>query len=295
VNLDDERALRDEIGARLNALVETRTVVTRDELSSFPMGSGVTRRLVDQSRGIWNPRDLRATLSVLSSPDGPYEDTEVEGGLLRYAYRSGSSDGDNRKLRAAFDAGLPIILLRKIDTGVYVPTYPVYVVHDDPNRREFLLAVDESVRYLGEPESMTPDQRRYAERITRQRLHQPEFRARVLRAYDTRCAVCRLRHGELLDAAHIVGDADTEGTPIVPNGLCLCKIHHAAYDRNLMGIRPDLRIVINARLLEETDGPMLQHGLKEMHDHEIVTPALKRDRPDPGRLELRYETFLATG
>jgi predicted restriction endonuclease len=52
---------------------------------------------------------------------------------------------------------------------------------------------------------------------------------------EQKCAVCSLRHGELLDAAHIIGDGKPDGIPIVPNGLSLCKIHHAAYDTNLLG------------------------------------------------------------
>ena len=51
--------------------------------------------------------------------------------------------------------------------------------------------------------------------------------------------LCKLRHAELLDAAHIIADANDEGLPIVPNGLALCKIHHAAFDKNIIGISPD--------------------------------------------------------
>jgi putative restriction endonuclease len=38
-------------------------------------------------------------------------------------------------------------------------------------------------------------------------------------------------------------DADEQlGQPIVPNGLPLTKIHHAAFDAQLIGIDPDFRI-----------------------------------------------------
>jgi len=36
---------------------------------------------------------------------------------------------------------------------------------------------------------------------------------------------------ELLDAAHITPDTHPEGEPIVSNGLSLCKLHQAAFDR----------------------------------------------------------------
>jgi putative restriction endonuclease len=44
--------------------------------------------------------------------------------------------------------------------------------------------------------------------------------------------------------------------------------------------------------LEETDGPMLLIGLKQMHDQPIQLPKSPADRPDRARLERRYERFL---
>lgn len=264
--------------------------VTRQQLSNLDIGFE-TRRVIDQSRGIWNPHDLDATLSVLSSPDGPYDDSALEGDLFRYDYRAGSIDGDNRKLRRAYELALPIILLRKIADGTFVPIFPVYVVADNVAERHFLLALDESVRFLRNPLEPTPDERRYLSRITKQRLHQPEFRGRILRAYETRCAVCRLRHGKLLDAAHIISDGDEGGEPVVVNGLALCKIHHAAYDADFLGISPDFVVHINADLLEERDGPMLKHGLQEMDHAPIHLPTKRAERPDPDRLARRFEIF----
>lgn len=103
--------------------------------------------------------------------------------------------------------------------------------------------------------------RRYLLTQTRQRLHQPVFRAHVIRAYEKCCAVCALNHSELLDAAHIVPDSEDAGIAAVRNGLSLCKIHHAAFDQGFLGIRPDLVVEIRTDLLEEHDGPMLLHGL----------------------------------
>lgn len=288
-----EMALRAVIMDRLAAHTAIRGgVLTREELSDFDCGTG-RRRLIDTTKGIWNPHDLSATLSIVSSPDGPYADREVDGGLFRYDYRAGSTAGDNTKLRRALELGLPLILLRKIDRGVYVPILPVYVVADDPNSHQFVIALDESLRFLTDPLHPSELERRYAERLTKQRLHQPMFRGQVIRAYQTQCTVCSLRHGELLDAAHIIADAEEAGLPLVSNGLSMCKIHHAAYDRQLLGIRPDHVVQINRGLLEERDGPMLEHGLQEMHGREIYLPGRRVDRPDPDRLEQRYELFLA--
>ena len=130
---------------------------------------------------------------------------------------------------------------------------------------------------------------------TRRRLHQPIFREQVLNAYATACAVCHIRHAQLLDAAHIISDSKPNGDPVVPNGIALCKIHHAAYDRNLMGIRPDYQVAINSELLNEVDGPMLKHGLQEMHGSHIRLPRRAAARPDQDRLEVRFTEFLNAG
>lgn len=265
-------------------------VVTREELEAFGY-EGEPIKLIDQSRGIRNPRQLTATISILSSPRGPYDDVETEDGLLRYAYRAGDPGGsDNRKLRAALELALPLILLRGISPGVFVPIAPVYVVADRPELRIFEIAVDESLRLVtGAP--LGDAQRSYAERLTKLRLHQPVFRARVLQAYEATCAMCRLRHAQLLDAAHILPDSHPRGRPVVPNGLALCKIHHAAYDADILGVRPDLVVEVRHDVLDEIDGPMLRHGLQEMNGVRLFAPRRRDARPDPMALEERYEAF----
>jgi putative restriction endonuclease len=80
----------------------------------------------------------------------------------------------------------------------------------------------------------------------------------------------------------------------VPNGLALCKIHHAAYDQRILGIRPDYVIEIHQRLLDELDGPMLRYGLQEHHGKPLMRlPRRRADLPDRDRLEERYAQFRA--
>lgn len=294
-DLESELRFRLRLMAALaNQAESSGGVLTRAQLSAFPL-DGSELRLIDSSRGIWNPRDRPATLSIVSSPTGPYNDHETDGGFLRYDYRAGSEDGDNRKLRAAVELGLPLLLLRKISKGFYVPVFPVYAIEDDRPRRQFVIALDESLRLMAPDGMTTVDKRRYAERMARVRLHQPEFRGRVMLAYERKCSVCTLKHADLLDAAHIVPDGQALGQPIVQNGLCLCKIHHAAYDRDIIGISPEFRVHVNADVLLERDGPMLRHGIQEMHGRALVLPSKRGDRPDPARLELRFEAFKAAG
>jgi putative restriction endonuclease len=154
--------------------------------------------------------------------------------------------------------------------------------------------VDESLRLISGGADLSEPQRNYVERLTKLRLHQPVFRARVLRAYDMACAMCRLRHAALLDAAHILPDGHPRGLPIVPNGLSLCEIHHAAYDQNILGVRPDLVVDVRRDILPEIDGPMLRHGLPEMAGVRLHEPRSTKARPDRAAREERYRQFRAS-
>jgi putative restriction endonuclease len=105
--------------------------------------------------------------------------------------------------------------------------------------------------------------------------------------------MCRLRHADLLDAAHIIRDVDEAGLPVVPNGLALCKIHHAAYDRNIIGVSPDLEIKVRRDVLDEVDGPMLRHGIQERTGVRLTIPRQRTARPNRENLEQRYSEFLS--
>jgi putative restriction endonuclease len=253
--------------------------------------------LMDKQRGIRKPKSLDAALSFrtrFTQPGHvrPYDDAEGPDGLLRYKYRgTDPQHPENVALRRAYERGLDLIWFYGIASGVYLPRYPVRLVADEPDDLQFAVALDDAQLLIPPGEVLDSERRKYVERLTRLRLHQPVFRARVLQAYEHRCSMCRLRHAELLDAAHILPDGHPRGHPVIPNGLALCKIHHAAYDQNIMGVRPDLVIEVRRDILEEVDGPMLTHGLKGMAGAQLTEPRQRSARPDREALEERYESF----
>lgn len=65
----------------------------------------------------------------------------------------------------------------------------------------------------------------------------------------------------------------------------------AAFDRNLLGIRPDLTIEIRADIPDEEDGPMLLHGLKGFQHNRIIVLRQAALRPSAERLEERFAIF----
>lgn len=236
-----------------------------------------------------------AALSINTSSNSPYDDEETPDGFF-YAYRSGSIDQpDNRALRAAFAQAVPIVYFIATRPGYYRPEYPAYVIADDPIARRVLVSPGRMVGPVDEREPISVDdpiERRYAVRETRVRLHQARFRGRVLVAYSSRCTICRLKETRLLDAAHIAGDSEGHGEPIIPNGLSLCSIHHRAFDENLVGISPDYEVRVSSRLLDEEDGPMLEL-LKTFHSRTIELPSRRAWRPDRERLAERFDRFRA--
>lgn len=107
--------------------------------------------------------------------------------------------------------------------------------------------------------------------------------------------VCRLRHDQLLDAAHILPDSWPNSPAIVSNGLALCRLHHGAFDGYLMGIRPDLTVEVRQDVLDEVDGPTLVHALQGVHGGRIIVPHREDLRPDAEYLDERYRVFRAAG
>jgi putative restriction endonuclease len=272
---------------------------TQRQLAEFRFG-GERIPLMDIQRGIRKPAGMAAALSMRTvfRPEGaerPYEDGIGIDGLMRYKLRGDArGEAENRALRETMLRELPLIWFYGVAPATYAAIYPVYLLEEEPAHDQFVLALTEDQRDVAVGEIPSTAFRAYVERTTRQRLHQPAFRAGVMRAYQTRCAVCSFRHGNLLDAAHITPDSHSDGAPLTSNGLALCKIHHGAYDANILGIRPNLTIHIRADVLAEVDGPMLLHGIQAHHDRRLmVLPTSRRDRPDPNRLEARYEAFLS--
>jgi putative restriction endonuclease len=251
-------------------------------------------------QGIFKPRVLHEVpLAITTAPAGPYDDSFDLDGFLRYRYR-GEDPGhpDNAGLRTAIKNQLPLVYFHGVVPGKYVAAWPVFVVADNPAGLTFSVAVDDErhLKLLGRENESVSDvvenaRRAYVTLVVRVRLHQRAFRERVLQAYRHQCAFCRLRHEELLDAAHIVPDSDPKGEPVVRNGLSLCTLHHAAFDRQFLGLRPDYVIEVREDILREHDGPTLVHAIQALPGIRIVLPLPEALRPDPALLEMRYAKF----
>ena len=255
-------------------------------------------------QGIFTPRCLEMPLTICTAPPSlkkksPYDDKIGADDTIQYRYRgTDPNHRDNVVLRNAMIQKVPIIYLYGVVPGYYHPVYPVYIAGDNPANLTFTVLADERAETLPAHNLLRDGKdsvRRYITTKTQQRLHQSSFRLRVLSAYHNQCSICRLKHIELLDAAHILRDSHPEGKPIISNGLSLCKLHHAAFDRNIVGIRPDYVLEVREDILREHDGPMLKHGLQELQGGKLYTPIPVEFKPNPDYLEIRYEEFRTVG
>lgn len=301
----DER-LRAAAFAYLDGLsLRTGDHVSYKDLEAFEF-EGRRVALIQRMRGIRVVAGLECAFSILTTfrarpDDRPYEDAEGPDGYLRYKWRGKEPDNyDNVALRRALELSKPLIWFFGVAQGVYTPVYPIWLVGEEPESHQFVVALDAEMRaQWTDPVLVHPVdlalRRQYAQATVRQRLHQRVFRERVLIAYDSSCALCRLRHHpELLDAAHIKEDAEG-GEPVVTNGVAMCAIHHRAFDSEVIGIRPDYVIEVRGDVRKEHDGPTLRYALQGLHGDGLTLPRHRAAWPNQNLLEERYERFRAVG
>jgi putative restriction endonuclease len=279
--------------------------LTSDDLKAGFLFQGARVPLVNPQRGIFKPAAMRQLLSVrtvypVSGRKVWYDDQrqlhdQIARGdeLVDYAFMGDDPDAaDNRWLREARDAGVPILYFLGVAPQRYILIWPTYVADWSATDLKARLAFGVPMVSAAYKIPAAPE-RRYALRLVRQRLHQTTFREAVLAAYGNRCVISGLPEPRLLDAAHILPDSHELGLPAVTNGLPLSKLHHAAFDANLVGIDPDFRVHISEELLSMTDGPLFEQGLKAVKGSKIRLPMRERDYPDRDRLALRFEQFVA--
>ena len=251
-------ALRPQIFKWLQMkVIEYDDVLPYDILSNGLQINGERVPLIGP-QGIFKPKVISYyPISVTTSPNSPYQD-KIAGNVLHYKYRgTNPKHPDNVRLKEAMKDQIPLIYFHGVIKGKYLTHFPVYIVHADDLNLTFTIEADIQSGSIwkkmeeGKVHDKVVDElrRKYATTEVVIRLHQRMFREKVLMAYREHCAFCRLKHRELLDAAHIIPDNEG-GEPVVNNGISLCKIHHAAFDSNILGINEDYRIEVRKDVLE---------------------------------------------
>ncbi len=127
--------------------------------------------------------------------------------------------------------------------------------------------------------------------IVKQRVNQSFFRSAVMSAYNFHCCISGVNIPELLEACHIVDwsqDAQNRTNP--KNGLCMNPFFHKAYDNNLLGITPDLKIVVSEELQCHSKIESFSNYLKILNGRSILLP--DHFFPQKELLAIHYNQFL---
>ena len=302
---DRDTLMRMAAFQRVTELAQTAGLVCAQELDHGFVFDGVRIPLYNPRRGIFKPSKMSYLLSIKTVfpkrgnrvwyDDQREAHRQIYQGdeVVDYSFMGENPEAaDNRNLRVACERQIPLIYFLGVKPGLYQIVTPVFVATVDQAGLRAQIS-------FGLPDQSSPEapsssiERRYTLRAAKQRLHQASFREAVIMAYEGRCALSGLPEPMLLDAAHIMADADELlGQPVVQNGLPLSKTHHAAFDAHLIGIDPDYRVHVSERLMSLNDGPILE-AMKTLHGAKLREPKRDRDCPDRDRLALRFERFRA--
>ncbi len=114
--------------------------------------------------------------------------------------------------------------------------------------------------------------------MTQQRIKQHFFRRAVLSSYRGRCCMSGLGESRLLIASHIVPWSRDKANRLNPsNGLCLSAIHDRAFDKGLITLTNDFRVIVSEELKRRNE-PFLNQVLLPLSGKEIELP--ERFAPD---------------
>jgi putative restriction endonuclease len=153
---------------------------------------------------------------------------------------------------------------------------------------------DESLTPFSDAQPFHPSEFQGETEVVRQqkvRLAQRFFRRAVISSYDFRCCISQISVRSLLVASHIVPWAVSPEHRANPrNGLSLSRLHDAAFDRGLITIDEENRLLLSAELRNETTNEVLVSAFKRFEGKPICLP--KKFRPDPAFLKIHRETIF---
>jgi len=117
---------------------------------------------------------------------------------------------------------------------------------------------------------------------SKKKKRDPNFRPRILKAYEYKCAICEfdIRYDNKpigIEAAHIKWH-QAGGTDLEENGIALCIMHHKLFDRGAFTINPKMKISLSEFL---HGGKGFEEWLLKFHNQKIHLPQRPAYYPNP--------------
>lgn len=127
-------------------------------------------------------------------------------------------------------------------------------------------------------------------RAVKTRVNQSVFRQMILKTYSNQCAISGVNLPELLVAGHIIPWAENESTRLNPeNGICLSNLYDRAYEKGLICIDTNFKILTSKRLKEESSKEFYQNFFGRFEMQSIRLP--KSYHPRKEFIEYRLNRF----
>ena len=252
------------------------------------------------ANGIFKPKEMAAGLLSIKTTApkkgaiARYDDGQLENGAYKYAFENSASGNDrNHYLHHAYNNKSPFIYFHGVTPGVYQAIWPCFIqqINETECYVEVIAGNDNSIHEAStEYKVPTEVEAKYYSVRAKVRGHQAAFSQIVMNAYKEKCALTQLSIRQLLEAAHIVPDSEN-GPQSVNNGIVMSRIHHKAYDSNLLGIDGDCKIHIRDDIQIIDDGSFAKACFSELAGKKLWLPSNKKLRPNPDFLDLRFQEF----
>ncbi len=127
-------------------------------------------------------------------------------------------------------------------------------------------------------------------RMVKTRVNQRVFRQMILKTYKNQCAISGIDLPEVLVAGHIVPWSENEHERLNPeNGVCLSALYDRAYEKGLICIDTDYKVLISERLRKESSKEYYQYFFGRFENQSILVP--KTYQPRKEFLEVRLSRF----
>jgi len=149
---------------------------------------------------------------------------------------------------------------------------------------------DELIKNLAKFDKELPEGKE-RESIAKVRINQNFFREMILASYGCRCAICSLPEKNLLVASHIIPWAVNVSLRMNPqNGICMCSLHDKAFDRGLIAISDNFRLLVSTTIKKLSNEVAVQRGFLPYQDIGVRLP--DKFLPDKKFIEYHREKIF---
>lgn len=105
------------------------------------------------------------------------------------------------------------------------------------------------------------------------RRGQDYFRNAVLNNFQCKCGITGIRLYELLIASHILPwKTHPEERLNVRNGICLSRLHDAAFDKGFITFDDNLKLILSKAIKEILDNDAVSHNFGDYEGHALIIP-----------------------